>query len=328
LLWVGTSRSREQELCDRHGIRLVKVDVSGMRRSLSLQALRSMLKFGRTISAMSKLLRREKPDAVLAFGGYVSAPILAAARMRGVPYFLHEQNTVPGLVNRLFGRRARCTFLSFELALGWSVHGKTRLVGMPVRKVQGSYPPEVYPEGLDRNKATVLVSGGSQGALSMDRALLPAVREWLRDSVQVVWQTGEAGYREIADAVGSVPGAFVFPSLPDLYPFYAISRVVVGRSGASTLAEVMYFGLPCVLVPLPWSAEDHQWINAGLVEAKGSGFRVRQDEQCARTVDHHVRELLADGVLYEKMSRRALDLSPANAASAVVKNLRSMVGAS
>jgi UDP-N-acetylglucosamine--N-acetylmuramyl-(pentapeptide) pyrophosphoryl-undecaprenol N-acetylglucosamine transferase len=101
---------------------------------------------------------------------------------------------------------------------------------------------------------------------------------------------------------------------------------VVVRSGASTLSEVMYFGLPCVLVPLPWSSEDHQWINAGLAEANGSGFRVRQDEHCAEKVDRHVRKILSDNSVYEKMSRRALDMSPGNAAAAIAEGVRSMAG--
>ncbi len=326
LHWIGTARSRERELCERHDIPLTMLEVRGMRRTLSLDAVRAVWALGGAVAKMKELMRREGPDALLAFGGYVSAPALVAAKLRGVPYFLHEQNTVPGLVNRLFSRGSRCTFLGFTLAEGWKLNGPTRVVGTPVRKVKGPYPPDAYPPGLDLSKKVVLICGGSQGALSMNRMLQPVVEGWLDEGMQVVWQTGTAGYPEVRDALGSRERLFLFESIPDLYPYYAQARVVVGRSGASTIAETAYFGLPCVLIPLPWSSENHQWMNAGAVEGSGWGVRVRQDERGAEQVDKQVRALFADAGLFERMSRKALDFALINAARVMVDTIRELSG--
>ncbi len=326
LLWVGTSRSRERELCERHGIALELLDVTGINRTLGLGLVRSLAAFAGAVSRMSKIIRREKPTIVLAFGGYVSAPVVVAALLNRVPYCLHEQNTVPGLVNRLFSRFSRCTFLGFQLALGWKLRGETHVVGTPIRKVAAAYPAEAYPEGLDVRARTILVCGGSQGALSMDRLLVPAIHGWVSDGIQVVWQTGKAGYEEMREAIGEHERLFMFAGIPDLYPYYAIARLVVGRSGASTLSEVAYFGLPCVVIPLPWAAENHQWMNAGLVEAQGWGVRVKQDERCGDEVDKEVRALLADPKRYEQMSRRSLDHAPNGAAAAIIRRMRETVG--
>ena len=318
LLWVGTSRNREQELCRRHSIPLQLLAVQGVTRTPGLSSLKALRSFCAALRAMYRLLGSARPDAVLAFGGYVSAPVLLAARLRRIPYFIHEQNTVPGLVNRLGSGGARISFLGFALAVGWRLRGRTQVVGTPVRTVEKPYAPEVYPSGFDTGRDTILICGGSQGALSMNRLLVAVVAGWANDGIQVVWQTGEAAFEEIRQSMSAHERVFVFDTIADLYPYYAASRLVVGRSGASTLSETAYFGLPCVLIPLPWSTENHQWMNAGMVEAQGWGVRVQQNEQCGAQVDAAVRGLLADAGRYEAMSRRALDHSPGGAAAAIV----------
>jgi len=326
LSWIGTERSRERELCEKNGIPVTTVRVAGITRKLSLQAVRAAVEFVRAAGAVKAILKSEHPDAVIAFGGYVTAPVLTAARLLGVPFFLQEQNTVPGLVNRLFSRFAACTFLGFPLARRWNLAGKTMVTGTPVRKAAQSYD-DAYPEGFDRAKKTVLISGGSQGALTMNRAVIDQVDGWLADGFQVVWQTGEAGYREIRDRFDGRQGAYVFETIPDLYPFFAASRVLVCRAGASTLSEAAYFGIPCVIIPLPWAAENHQWKNAGLAEGQGWGVRVTQSERCGSDTDKWARTILTDNAQYELMSRHALDNSPAGAAAMIVKTVREFLDA-
>lgn len=322
LLWVGTSRNRERELCERHDIPLHMLDVTGLKRTLGPAMIASLGRFLKAVSRMKSLLLKEKPDAVLAFGGYVSGPVLAAAWMRHVPFYLHEQNTVPGLVNRIFCRGARRTFLGMPLALGWKLRGRTQVVGTPVRTCGHGFGDERYPEDIDRGAPTVLICGGSQGAQSMNRALVGQVKQWLRDDIQVVWQTGDVSLQEMRDVVGEHHRLFMYATISDLYPFYAIADVVVGRSGASTLAEIAYFGLPCVLIPLPWSAENHQWMNAAQVEAQGWGVRVTQDDACGDEVGRQVKRILEDPGLKERMSQHALDGSSAGAALAIIDGIR------
>jgi UDP-N-acetylglucosamine--N-acetylmuramyl-(pentapeptide) pyrophosphoryl-undecaprenol N-acetylglucosamine transferase len=325
LHWVGTSRSREKELCDANGIPLTMLAVSGVKRRLSLESLGALIAFVRAIGTVYNLMKQERPDAVLTFGGYVSAPVAAAARLRHVPAFQHEQNTVPGLVTRLFSLGSRCTLLAFELAVGQRLAGRTLVVGMPVRRAAERYDAGAYPAALKRSGKTVLVTGGSQGALSMDRLLMNAIEIWLGDGMQVVWQTGDAGYQEVVDRFGARQGLFVYKSIPDLYPYYAVSKVVVGRSGASTLGEAAYFGVPCVLIPLPWATANHQWTNAGLVEAQGWAVRVKQDDRCGAEVARQVKRIVGDDRLQEHMSQRALDSSPSGAASDIVQCIRDSV---
>jgi UDP-N-acetylglucosamine--N-acetylmuramyl-(pentapeptide) pyrophosphoryl-undecaprenol N-acetylglucosamine transferase len=325
LVWIGTTRSRERELCEKNDIRFIPLQVQGLSRKLSPKSITALAQFVKAIFRVRSLLGQERPQAVIAFGGYVCAPVLTAARLRKVAYFLQEQNTVPGLVNRLFAAGARCSFLGFELDRHWQLKGKSLVTGNPIRTADANYVGFAYPQGMDLSKKIVLISGGSQGAASMNKLLVAAVRQMLQDGLQVVWQTGEASYEDVKNQLTNIPGSFVFDSIPDLYPFYARAHCVVCRAGASTLSEVAYFGLPCVMIPLPWAAENHQWLNAGLAEAQGWGVRVAQDEKCGDTVLQAVRQLFADTARHERMSQSALNYSPVNAASEIVKEVLQQV---
>ncbi|HUI93647.1 MAG TPA: undecaprenyldiphospho-muramoylpentapeptide beta-N-acetylglucosaminyltransferase [Chitinivibrionales bacterium] len=326
LLWIGTSRSREKELCERNAIPLEILDVEGIRRALSLSVLRATVRFVNAFCTMVKRFGKNRPSAVVAFGGYVCAPVLSAARLRRVPYYLQEQNTIPGLVNRLFARNAAGVFLGFPLAGKRRLAGIGEVTGTPVRSGEKSYDGFNYPDGFDKTRKAILVCGGSQGAQSMNALLAAPVDKWATAGTQVVWQTGGPSFAGLSERFKRRKGMFLFPTITDLYPFYAAAKLVIGRAGASTLSEVSYFGLPCVLIPLPWAAENHQWVNAGLVEAQGWGIRVAQDDACGANVEKAVETILSNEKTFNTMRMRALDNSPADAAKKIAMALSKDLG--
>jgi UDP-N-acetylglucosamine--N-acetylmuramyl-(pentapeptide) pyrophosphoryl-undecaprenol N-acetylglucosamine transferase len=326
LLWIGTCRSREVELCKKNGIPIMIIDVVGITRRLSLRVVVAAVTFLRAIMSVICQFRRDRPTAVVAFGGYVCAPVLAAAVLKKVPIYLQEQNTIAGLVNRVFSRYCRKMFLGFPLAGNSAVHALTIITGTPVRTGVTSYEHFPYPSGVDRTKKTILISGGSQGAQSMNDCLVEAVPKWAGSGLQIIWQTGDPSYKSIKSKFEQNKNVLVFSTLDDLYPYYAISRLIVCRAGASTLAEDCYFGLPCVLIPLPWAAENHQWVNAGLAETQGWGIRVAQDGHCGDNVEKAVDRILSDEKKYNAMCMKALDNSPAEAAEKIAKALAEDLG--
>ncbi len=321
LLWIGTYRSRETELCKKNGIPIMILDVVGISRKVSFRIIVAIVTFLRAVVSVKRQFRRDRPIAIVAFGGYVCAPVLSAAVLKKIPFYLHEQNTIAGLVNRIFSRYSRRMFLGFPLAGKTTVKATTEVTGTPVRTGVGSYEKFSYPAGLDRTKKTVLICGGSQGAKSMNDGLAGAVTKWTQHGLQVIWQTGEPSHTDIMQKFSQNKDVFVFPTLDDLYPYYAVSKLVVGRAGASTLAEVSFFGLPCVMVPLPWAAENHQWMNAGLVESQGWGIRVAQDGRCGENVAKTVETILSDEKRYNAMCMKALDNSPSDAAEKIARAL-------
>jgi UDP-N-acetylglucosamine--N-acetylmuramyl-(pentapeptide) pyrophosphoryl-undecaprenol N-acetylglucosamine transferase len=326
LLWIGTSRSRERELCEKNGIPLEILDVEGIKRVMSLSVVRAVVRFIKAIFGMMSLFGKNRPAAVVAFGGYVCAPVLCAASLWRVPYYLQEQNTIPGLVNRVFARGAARIFLGLPLAGKHRLRGKTEVTGTPVRQGEKSYEGFQYPDGLNRAEKAILICGGSQGAQSMNALLVASVKKWAAGGMQVVWQTGAPSFAELSEVFKPQRRVFRFATINDLYPFYAVSKLVIGRAGASTLAEVSYFGLPCALIPLPWAAENHQWANAGLVEAQGWGIRVAQNDSCGANVEKAVGTILSTEKTYNAMCMKALDNSPAEAAEKIALALSKDLG--
>jgi UDP-N-acetylglucosamine--N-acetylmuramyl-(pentapeptide) pyrophosphoryl-undecaprenol N-acetylglucosamine transferase len=327
LLWIGTYRSREVELCKRNDIPIMILDVVGITRRLSFGVIIAAVTFARAVFSVMRLFRKDRPRAVIAFGGYVCAPVLAAAVLKKIPIYLHEQNTVAGLVNRLFSRYSRKMFLGFPLAGKTVIAGNTEVTGTPVRTGVESYEHFCYPAALERTKKTVLISGGSQGAQSMNDCLVEPVKKWAAvEGLQIIWQTGAPSCEDITAKFKQMKNVLVVATLDDLYPYYAVSKLVVGRAGASTLAEISFFGLPCVMIPLPWAAENHQWVNAGLVETQGWGIRVAQDGQCGQNIEKAVAVILSDEKKYDAMSMKALDYSPAEAADKIARAMAKDLG--
>lgn len=322
IVWIGTSRSREEELCRLHGIRLVKLAVSGIKRRMSIQSVKAVVQFVMQIFSMVKILKRENPVAVIAFGGYVSAPVLAAARLSGISYFCQEQNTVPGLVNRLFARKARAVFISFPLAQGLKLKGTIVESGMPIRTAAvDNYASFVFPVSFVRSRTTILITGGSQGAQQMNRTLIAPVRNWAQQGLQIVWHTGEASYNEVQAAMHGYASVMSLISVPDLYPFYAVAKILIARSGASTMAESALFGLPAVFIPLPWAAENHQWMNAGIAVDQDWAIRISQDDSCSSNVRTAVQSLLTDTARYNSMSTAARAHSSAHSAATIAARI-------
>jgi UDP-N-acetylglucosamine--N-acetylmuramyl-(pentapeptide) pyrophosphoryl-undecaprenol N-acetylglucosamine transferase len=321
LLWIGTARSRESELCEKHKIPLLLINVSGFGRKLTVKTAWSLLQSSWGFLRSSLLFKKNRPSGIIAFGGYVCAPVLAAARLLSIPYFIHEQNTVPGLVNRIFAAQARKVFAGLPLIAGKKLSAAIEATGTPVRPREESYEAFSYPDGFKKTKKTILVCGGSQGAQSMNEYLKEPLLRLAAKGCQIVWQTGEAGYRDVFACTQSSKNVFVFSTIDDLYPYYAVAQAVVGRAGASTIAELAYFGLPCVLVPLPWAADNHQWTNAGVIEGQGWGIRVKQDNMCRVEVDRSVMKILTDKQTRETMKALAFEHSPSRASNIIVRNI-------
>ena len=320
LLWIGTARSRETELCAKHTIPIKLFNVTGIERNFSLKTIKALLQCFVSFLWSSSLFIKNRPVAVLAFGGYVCAPVLAAARLLSIPYFIHEQNTAVGLVNRVFASHSRKFFAGLPMTAGKKISGY-EMTGTPVREREQSYERFAYPSGFDAAKMTILICGGSQGAQSMNECLKEPATRWAAKGFQIVWQTGAAGYHDILAHVQSLKNIFVFPTFDDLYPFYSVACLVIGRAGASTLAEIAYFGLPCVLIPLPWAADNHQWTNAGVVEEQGWGIRVKQDDLCQTHVDASVMMIVTDKQRCETMKAQSLSYAPTDAAQTIVRKV-------
>ncbi len=327
LQWIGTTRSREKELCRRNNISFSALRIQGMptRPNPVAYVIRG-IQFVYAVVTMIRTIIKRRPTCILSFGGYVCAPVLCAGLVCKVPFYIQEQNTVAGKVNRLFSRWAACSFLGFEEAHPPRILGIKKVTGNPVRATAMAEQTGL-PSQLDPHKRTLFICGGSQGALSMNLLLVEAMQRLMVDErLQLVWQTGTASYERIRDAFESRNDAFVLESIDDMYPFYESATLLIARAGAMTIAEAGYFNLPMVLIPLPWATDNHQWENAQRVQQQGWGVRVAQNDNTGVEVEQHVRKLLDDASYYERVTANAKANAQRNAAETIVTHIRKSHG--
>ena len=319
--FVGTRRGVEMRAVPRAGYPVEVVPVIGLRRSISLDLLKFPFVLMAGLVRAFRIVRRFRPDVVVCTGGYVSGPAGVAARLRGVPVVLQEQNSFPGLTNRLLARIAAQVHVTFPESRAY-LRGKGEVSGNPTRAEIGTVG---QPEGRIRlslrpDLPTLLVFGGSQGARGVNLAVgqaLPVLLEGQR--LQVLWQTGHPDF-ESASQQARPFGDFVkvLPFIDDMAAALAAADLAVCRAGATTIAELTRTGLPAIFIPLPTSAEDHQTKNAQALVQAGAARMIPQRDLDGRRLARVVLDLLNDPAGRRDTSERMRAFGVPDAAARIV----------
>ncbi|GIW42123.1 MAG: UDP-N-acetylglucosamine--N-acetylmuramyl-(pentapeptide) pyrophosphoryl-undecaprenol N-acetylglucosamine transferase [Candidatus Binatia bacterium] len=316
VLFVGGGYGLEKKVVPAHGVPLATLPV----RPLRGKGPRALLAFGVSFPyAVGRAwweLRRFDPDVVLGVGGYASVPVVVAARLRGVPVVLLEQNAVPGLATRVLSRWARVVCLAFSAARASLEGVPTELTGNPVRR----FP--VRPGPSPRTGFTLLVLGGSQGAHKINVAVREAARVLVREirGFRLVHQTGEGDFSSVREAYReSGVEAKVVPFLEDMGDAYASADLVLCRAGATTLAELTVLGKPSILVPYPYAADDHQRANAEVLVRAGAAELILDRDLTPDRLVACVTGLASDPERLRSMAERALLLGRPDATERVVE---------
>jgi UDP-N-acetylglucosamine--N-acetylmuramyl-(pentapeptide) pyrophosphoryl-undecaprenol N-acetylglucosamine transferase len=318
ITFVGTRRGIEARVLPDLGWTLELIDVSGLKTVGALGALRGMARLPRAYWQARRLLKRLKPDAVIGVGGYASGPVVLAARMRGIPTAICEQNSIPGFTNKLLGRLVRRVFLSFEGSKRFFKATKIVMAGNPVRR-------ELVQRLLAAAPATdgpvhVLVSGGSLGAVAVNELAAAALAVLAKEHpLSIVHQTGEKDLeatraRYAASGVTADCRAFI----KDMAAAYQAADLVIGRAGATTVAELAIAGKPAVFIPYPFAADNHQELNALEMTDRGAALMFRQAELTPAALADALRPLLADPAKRAAMGAAMKALAKPGAAAAVV----------
>jgi len=310
VLFIGTKQGIEARMVPRKRYPLVTVAASGMPRSVGpLQAAAALKAAAGTAQALSHLAKW-KPHVVLGTGGYVSGPVLLAAKMLRVPIVIQEQNCVPGMTNRLLSRWADQVHISFSDSRKYFPR-KDNLVlsGNPIRPsiLRGSRSAGLRRLKLSDGAFTVLVLGGSQGAHSLNVAAVEAM-EILKNErdLQFILVTGKQDYSWVRSRLKSVPlRAAVRGFVWSMETVYHCADLAVSRAGASTISELVAVGVPSVFVPYPHAAHAHQVANARAVEARGAGIMLPEKELGGASLAGIIREMARSRDKLREMSINA-----------------------
>jgi UDP-N-acetylglucosamine--N-acetylmuramyl-(pentapeptide) pyrophosphoryl-undecaprenol N-acetylglucosamine transferase len=334
--FVGTDAGVESRLVPEAGLAFTAVRATPLRRELSLRAARAPLDAVRSIGSCMPLVAAA--DAVVGVGGYASAPAALAAWRARVPLVLHEQNAVPGLANRVLARGARSACLSFvESAELLPRRTRTVVTGNPVRRSILCVPADraaLRREAVDElalgpGRRTVVILGGSQGAVHLDEAAVGAMRRLVDHAdLQMIVLTGPANLQPVADAVDRSAPLLVRPIafLDRMELAYAAADLVVARAGASSIAEVAACGLPSILVPYPHATGHHQEANARALERAGAASIVPDGALDGDLLAERIVDALEDDGRLARMGERAATWARPDAAEAVADEVARATG--
>jgi UDP-N-acetylglucosamine--N-acetylmuramyl-(pentapeptide) pyrophosphoryl-undecaprenol N-acetylglucosamine transferase len=323
---LGTPRGLETRVVPAAGYALELVPPVPLSRKIDADLFRTPARLRATVKATLEVLDRVRPDVVVGFGGYVSVPAYLAARRRRLPIVVHEGNAVPGIANRLgarFTRHVGTSFPGTELR-----HGV--YIGLPVRRMISTLDRGELREvarahfGLDPDRPTLLVTGGSQGARRLNQSVSAAADAFAEAGVQVLHVVGPSGEVSVAETPGAPP--YVVERFVDRMDLaYAAADAVLCRAGANTVTEVSGVGLPAIYVPLP-IGNGEQALNARPVVDAGGGLLVADEALTPEWVRDNVPALLTNPLRLLGMSRAAADVIPLDADEKLADMILEAVG--
>lgn len=301
ILFVGAENRMEMEKVPAAGYEIKGLPVAGFDRKHIWRNIGVLLKLRRSLRMADRIVREFKPDIAIGVGGYCSGPTLKAAQRHGVPTLLQEQNSYAGVTNKLLAKKAGRICVAYPGMERFFPADKIVMTGNPVRKdlTEKARDPHAAREsfGLDGDRQTVLVVGGSLGALTLNESMERDLRRLVEAGLQVIWQTGKNFGNRGQNAAKGLKGSVVTPFISDMASAYAAADIVVSRAGAGSISELELLGKPSILVPSPNVAEDHQTKNALALADKGAAILVPDSE---------ARDRLADTILALASDRKRL----------------------
>ena len=326
---IGASRGVESRILPTRDFRFHLLPTEPIYRRTWWRNFRWPFVAGRLLREVARLFENEAPAAVIGTGGYASGPVVWWAARHEIPTAIQEQNAYPGLASRWLSGRVRHVYLGLPEAERLLKIGKRTQVfdtGNPITPPAPERKAAAMEKfRVDAKRPVVLVTGGSQGALAINRA----VAGWLDaegagPDATLIWVTGRGSYQEFA-RYHRPPHVHVVDFLDPMADGYAVADLVVSRAGMITVAELCAWGIPSILIPLPTAAADHQTHNARVLESAGASRLLPQSELTPKNLAAVVAGLLEDTAQRKQMSQHALSRGRPRAARDIVSNLLTLV---
>jgi UDP-N-acetylglucosamine--N-acetylmuramyl-(pentapeptide) pyrophosphoryl-undecaprenol N-acetylglucosamine transferase len=331
ITFVGVKNRIEAKIVPREGYPLKTIHVQYFSRKIGFKTLTFFfsLKIG-FIQSMLFLLRY-KPNVVIGTGGFVSGPVVYTASLLRIPTFIQEQNSYPGITTRLLAPKVKRIHLAFEEAIKYlhkvKDQSKFRITGNPIRmggkKSERIIALEKF--NLDKNKKTLLLFGGSQGAAALNNALLETLPQ-LSTDIQIIWQTGEPDFTELKSAVEKLNHKiYIQPFIYNMADAYCAADLAFCRAGAITIAELMQMAVPSILVPYPHAAEGHQEKNARVLVNANAAKMILQRELNPTALKATIERLIYDKEKLSDIKKNCEKFYFENAAKEIAKSVLELI---
>ncbi|WP_310093456.1 undecaprenyldiphospho-muramoylpentapeptide beta-N-acetylglucosaminyltransferase [Mucilaginibacter pocheonensis] len=330
ILFVGANGRMEMEKVPAAGYKIIGLDIQGIQRNSVWKNVMFPVKLINSVRRALNIIRDFKPDAAVGVGGYASGPLLYAASLKNVPYLIQEQNSYAGITNKWLGKNARKICVAFDNMDRFFPAEKIIKTGNPIRRdavnIAGKHMQALELFKLSAFKKTVLITGGSLGARTLNNSIAAGLDKLIAADVQVIWQTGKFYYKQIIEKLGEEyhPDIKIREFLTRMDLAYAAADIIISRAGAGTIAELCMIKKPVILVPSPNVAEDHQTKNAlALVQEDAAAFLADRDAE-AKLVDRAL-ELLNDRELQKKLGNNIGKMAMPSADETIARELLKII---
>ena len=285
ILFVGAEGRMEMTRVPAAGYEIKGLPVSGFDRKHLMRNIKVLYRAAQSRMMAKKILHEFKPQVAVGVGGYASGPMLSACESSGIPILLQEQNSYPGVTNKILARKADKICVAYDNMEKFFPASKIILTGNPVRQellsINVSREVSIKSFGLDPSKKTILIIVGSLGAKTINDSVLTHLSLIKQSNVQFIWQTGKfysEQIREELEKKGKPDNLYVSDFIADMAKAYKAADLVISRAGASSISELCLLGKPCILVPSPNVAEDHQTKNALALVKKDAAIYIKDSE--------------------------------------------------
>ncbi len=328
--YVGNKRNMEFELAGKKGYKFLHVSVSGMPRKLNPKFFVWGVKLVKAIIRSVRYIKKYKPNAVFATGGYVSAPMIFACILTKTPYMMHDCDAMPGLVTRRLSKRAKYVSLAFENAKKFIPNKHAIVTGNPIREEFETLTKADARRKLGlENRLTICIMGGSQGAKSINNTTIELIKELSQEmNLQVIFQTGKKNYADVTDRIQKIYPAYeqdknliIRPYFEDMISPLKSSDIVVSRAGSLSLSEICASDAAPILIPYPYAAANHQRINAKYLLDMGACIYIEDKELEPNSLREAIAELIENPIKMNYLKQNASHLARFDATKKIVECL-------
>ncbi len=329
-LFVGALGKIEMEKVPAAGYKIIGLDIKGLQRKLSIDNLKFPIRLIKSLWKSKKIIKDFRPDVAVGVGGYASGPMLQVAKQQGIPYVLQEQNSYPGITNKLLAKNAEKICVAYEGMQKFFPSDKIMLTGNPVRaellNIQDLRANAIAHFGLNPNKKTIFITGGSLGARTLNESVMQHIDIINASEVQIIWQTGRFYYSTIVENATKQlrSDVKIFEFISNMDMAYAVADIIIARAGAGTISELCLVKKPVILVPSPNVAEDHQTKNAMALVNKEAAVLIRDVEAREKLIPQAL-ELLNNETELKKLSNNIAALALPNAAKIIAEEVLKLV---
>jgi len=326
ILYIGTTDRMESTIVPNQGIKYIGIEMKGLNRRNIFKNFKVLSVYLNGKKKIKKVLRDFNPDIVLGIGGYITLPVIEVANKLGIKTFIHEQNSIPGLSNKILSRKVDRIGVSLEDSLQYFDSSKTIFTGNPrSEEVISVKPVSKRKYGLKSNKKLVLIVMGSLGSMTMNNKLKSIIPLFDKKDYEVLFVTGKNYYDEYSKIEYIPDNVKIVPYLDDMLSVMKRTDLMVTRAGASTIAEITAIGIPSILIPSPYVTHNHQYKNAKVLEDKGASIIIEEDKLDGKVLIKTIDEVLKDQKKYDIMRKNSESLGVKDSASKIYEIINSLV---